>query len=478
MQPGPPSQAASPSARADEPEIAAIEALLDRAASDPRAIESAEPRIVALIAADPLEATPWFLHARLLAARGQATEAQEACRRAIGLWPDILPVYRLLSDLAADGVAPSPAVQTAQRMLLAQHPDDAALANRIAGGLCAEGRFEAALPYLRQAAPVLGHRDSALWNYTSSLAVTGGTHELLSIEPMLIAYAREVPSPFGPFAHLANAKLTQSADRAAILREIRSVQVSQHWLDATRLAEALAGAIAERRPFSVVLLSQAHARLVSYASLRAHLLLGEAEIRAVVDSVWCPAFGESIESHGAAQAAAICRLLLSAIATADVIALPDAAQLEAAHEHFGFLAETQRIALRPDGRYAGLGVFATLHEAMPYLRPLLANQPFLGFVGFYPDLADRLARFAQIAETATYPLPAALDRDDAAPALRAASQVPAMLEQTLADLVVPFPGAIFLVGAGLLGTLCCGRIRALGGIAIDIDPIVTGWMRS
>ena len=474
----PAANAAPAGAPARDPEIAAIEALLDAAGTDPGAVGQADARIAALIEADPAEAAPWFLHARLLAARGQTVEAREACRRAIALWPDILPVYRLLSDLAPDGASdetPSNAdIDTARRVLLAHDPGDASLANRIAAGLCADGRFEAALPYLRQAAPVLGHLDRALWNYTTALAVTGGTHELLAIEPMLAAYAREVPAPFGPFAHLANAKLAHQADRAAVLREIAAREASPHWLDAPRLAEALAGAIAERRAFSVVLLSEAQARLVSYASTRAHRILGEAEMLAVADSVWAGAFGENIESQGAARAATICRHMLSAIAGADVVGLPDGRHLTQAHEHFGFLAEMQRIALQRDGANAGLGVLGELHQAMPYLRPLLANQPFLGFVGCYPDLAERLGRFAQIAETLTIAVPAALNRSDVPEMLRGAASRP---EQALADLVVPYPGAIFLVGAGLLGTLYCGRIRELGGIAIDIDPIVTSWMR-
>ena len=457
------------------PDPASVEALLDRGASDPSALDRAEPLIAALIASDPAEPAPWFLQARLLAARGQLTEAREACRRAIELWPDIMPVYRLLSDLAGADAEPSEAVTAARRMLLAEQPDDAVLANQIATSLCAEGRFEAALPYLRQAAPVLGHRDSALWNYTTALAVSGGFHELLGIEPMLAGFAREVPEPFGPFVHLAAAKLALHADRSAVLREIGALRDSPRWLGADGLGAQLAGAIAERRPFSLLFLSEAHARLVCHASLRAHLLLGEAEMSAVVNSVWRDAFGECFESSGAAPAASFGRRLLSAIASADVVALPEAAHLAVAHEHFGFLAEMQRVATRRAGAFASLGVLAALHEAMPYLRPLLAGQPFLGFVGCHPDLAERLGRFAGVGETVTYRVPAAPNRSDAAGEQRGPTHVLVLLEQILADLAVPYPGAPFLVAAGPTGALYCGRIRELGGIAIDIDPIVTSW---
>lgn len=463
------SERASGGAPTPEP----IEALLDAGALD-----KAEAAIVALIAADPGEAAPWFLHARLLAERGQHAEAQEACRRAIELWPDIQPVYRLLSELAdhAGGDAGG-WLDTARRMLLAQQPDDLLLANRIGGQLCAEGRFADALPYLRQAAPRLGHQDSALWNYTTSLALTGGYHELLGIEPLLTTLSRDVPPPFGPFAHLAGARLALQSDRVAIRREIAALQASSRWLDASQLAERLAEAVAAHRPFSVILLSEGHARLVVHASLRVHLMLTEAEMSAVVNSVWIDAFGDPIESHGAAPAGALGHRLLAAIAEADVIAMPDEAHLAGANEHFGFLAEMQRIVMRRDaGLAAGLAVIGEMHDAMPFLRPLLADQPFLGFVGSHPDLAERLARFSQVRETATYLIPAALNRHDIAEPLRGRDHFPTRLEQTLATLAVPFPGAMFLVAAGLLGSLYCARIRQLGGIAIDIDSIVTRWI--
>ena len=465
------------------PALDMIAALLDDGAFD-----EAERAIEALLAADPGEAAPWFLHARLLAGRGQRVEAQEACRRAIALWPDILPVYRLLSDLGdvtggdvtgGDATAGEAGewLGLARRTLLAQQPDDAALANRIGGQLCAEGRFVDALPYLRQAAPVLGHQDSALWNYSTSLAVTGGYHELLSIEPMLNRLARDVPPPFGPFAHLAAAKLALQFDHASAGRQIAAVQASDRWLDAARLIDRLADAIAQHQPFSVILLSAAHARLVAYASLRVHLMLSEAEMSAVVNSVWMGAFGDPIETHGAAAGGTLGHALLAAIAQADVIAMHDEAHLAAAHEHFGFLAEMQRIVLqREAGLHAGLGVVGEMHDAIPFLRPLLADQPFLGFVGSHPDLAERLGRFGNIGETVSYLVPAALNRHDIAPPLRGRDHFPAKLDQTLAAIAVPFPGALFLVAAGLLGSLYCARIKQLGGIAIDIDTVVARWI--
>ncbi len=440
-------------------------------------LDAAAPQVEALLAADPGEAGAWLLQARLLAARGEATDALVACRRAIALWPDILPACRLLLELAGAADDAGEPIELAERLLLAAEPDDASLHYRIAVRLCAAGRPAAALPHLRIAAPILGHRDSALWNYTTSLALTGGYHELLGIEAMLVGFAREVPPPFGPFVHLACAKLALQFDRDAVLRTLGQRQASAAWLDAPHLLDRLAAAVAQRQPFSLVVLSEAHARLVTYGSLRAHLILGEAEMSAVVNSVWLGAFGSRIETDGAACASSMGRAMLGAVAEADVIAVPDMAHLATAHEHFGFLAEMLRIAARDTVLHAGLSVLGELHELIPFLRPLLADQPFLGVVGPYPDLAERLARFSQIDRTATYPVPAALDRQDIAPSLRGRGHYPALFEQTLATLAVPFPGALFLVAAGTLGLAYCGRIRQLGGIAIDVDSLVGRWMK-
>ncbi|WP_428395498.1 hypothetical protein [Lichenicoccus sp.] len=432
-------------------------------------LDAAASVIAVLVASQPGEATTWFAQARLLAARGQSAHAQEACRRALALWPDILPVWRLFSDLAETlGNAPE-GLDACRRMLLANEPGDAVLANRIGASLCAKGLFLEALPTLRIAAPVLGHQDSALWNYATALAVTGGYHELLGFEPVLVEFARGLREPFSPFVHLVAAKLALRFDRQAVLRESAARQRSASWLDTASLAACLREAIACRQPFSLLLLAHGHARLVTYGGLHNHLAFSREEMSAVVNSVWTDAFGAVIEANGAAPAAAVIRDLCAAIADADVVALPGCDVLALEHEHFGYLAEMQRLVLgRRSELCAGPEAIRELHEAMPFLRPLLAEQPFLGFVGSNRDLAEKLRHFCQVGETVTYLVPGPQQRRD---------NYPAGFEKTLAVLQVPRPGAVFLVAAGLLGPIYCNRIKQLGGIAIDIESVLARWTR-
>lgn len=419
-------------------------------------------------------AAAWLLEAARLTGDGEAQAALAACRRALAEWPDPRCLVAALPDLVAAGLDEAEQEALLRRMLVLG--EDAELANRLAGLLCRQGRLEAALPFLRQAAPALGHRDAALWNYTSALAATGGFHELLAIEPMLVRLAADVPPPFAPFAHLAAARLALRPRSLSAATELGLVRAGGGWLEAGEVTLRLGSAIRERRPFSVVMLSEAQARLSVYASLEAQLTVSEAEMSAVVNSVWQPCFGAVIEAHGTVASARIARLHAAAVASADLVGLPDERHLAVADQS-GFLAFSQEIVLHVPGRSCtGLGVLGEIHDTMPFLRPLLAELPFLGFVGSYPDLAARLGRFCHVGETASWRIPAGLDRLDLDPALRDGPSYPELLDQTLAAIRIPYPGAVVLVAAGLLGTACCGLIRAQGGIAIDIDRLAARWM--
>ena len=409
------------------------------------------------------------------AERGEATQALAGCRALLAGWPDPRRLGDVLADLVAAGLG-----EGEQEFLLRQMlawGEDPPRANQLGGLLCRQGRLVEALPWLRQAAPVLGHRDGALWNYTSALAATGHHHELLALEPLLVRLSGDVPPPFGPFAHLAAAKLALQPRPVPASDELAGLRAGGTWLDAAGVAARLVAAIGERRPFSLVMLPPALARLSVYASRQAQRLLTEAELSAVVNSVWLPAFGSPIEAHGSAPAGRVCRLHEEGAASADIVGLPDEQHFAAADQS-GFLAVSQDLVLggtgRPRPACAGLGVTGEIHETLPFLRPLLAEQPFLGVVSSHPELAPRLGRFCHVGETASWPVPARFDQPGAA--ARARPSYPAVLDETLGRIAVPFAGAVFLVAAGLLGPACCGLIKAGGGIAIDVDALAERWM--
>lgn len=445
-------------------------------------VEAAQALVRRLLARDPVNAQAWFVQARLLAAQGNAADAFECCRRAIELWPDILPVARLALSLGTDAGDFDQVLEMA-RLLAAAHPEDLVLKNRLAGLLCTRGALDEALPLLRLTAPVLKHQDSALWNYTASLANSGLYEELLTLEPMLDELAATVLPPYGPYVHLAAAKMASLFDRERVLAESKALRESATWLDAAALTERLAAAIAAERPFSFVSFSPAEARFLTYLETRNHIVLRPGEMSAVVNSVWQDWFGTVLEAEGAARIGALCSAINAAIDSADVIGLPSSAVVETSHAQYGFVAEMQRRLLRRSDRAIGSAnrcytdeeVNRALHEAMPFLRPLLAGLPFLGFVGCHARLVDRLRHFCGIEQVAKYIVPAERNRSSLPEDLRAASQFPDPYEHVLSTLTVPYPGAVFLVAAGFLGKSYAGRIRALGGIAIEIGALADRW---
>ncbi len=55
------------------------------------------------------------------------------------------------------------------------------------------------------------------------------------------------------------------------------------------------------------------------------------------------------------------------------------------------------------------------------------------------------------------------------------TRFPALMEREIPDLMARAPGLVVLVGAGLLGKLYCARVKALGGIALDVGSMLDVW---
>ncbi len=423
-----------------------------------------------LLADDPEQAEAWLLRAQVLEHREQFDAALEASSRAIALWPDVTPAHRLQLRLAQHSGDPRLAIRALQH-LLAAHPDDPRLNSEMGARLSQEGAFDRAIPFLRVAAPALLHENFSIWNYTTALSVTGHYRELIDAQPLLDRMAAEdAAAPYPPYCHLAAAKLAVAADRAAVVRTLEAARSSTGWLDTDALHARLSQAIGQREPFAIVRLDHALARFVCYTSLRAHLVLRPVEMAAVIDSVWQPWFGEPVEAAGAAQVARLGRAVEASVRGADVVGLPDAELIRHDHVNFGFLAEMQRLALDRDGAFASFRFAAALHQGVPFLRSLLHESPFLGVVGSDPDLAQQLGRFCNVADARTVLVPGGETGPDAAPSRLE------RVERALSELAVPFRGALFLVAVpGPFGPLFCGRIKAEGGIAIDISEVASDW---
>ena len=427
-------------------------------------------------AAEPADAQAWLRLAEELERQDQPAAALHASRRAVALWPDIRPALALQRRMARRQ-GDADAVITALRGLLLVDPDDPPLNSELGAALSALGEFAAAVPFLRRAVPVMGHENATLWNYTTALAVTGAYDELLASQPLLDRLSGSASGAYPPFAHLAVARLSRSHDRGAIVAAAAAREASPSWLRTETVLGRIGRAIAMREPFSLVRLDYSLARFCCFISRHAHHVLRPCELSAVVNSVWEGWFGAPAETLGVLFLSGIERLFSGGLVTADVVGLPTAAEFEAEHYHFGFLAEMLALLPRSNGQaYASPHIASLMHESVPFLRPMLSGLPFLGVVGPYPVLAERLGKFCGIEDAVAIAVPNDASRPPAPGDAAMDGYMPGRHQEMVDTLSVPFPGAVFLVTApGPLAISYCGRIKALGGIAIDIGTLADGW---
>jgi hypothetical protein len=197
----------------------------------------------------------------------------------------------------------------------------------------------------------------------------------------------------------------------------------------------------------------------------------------MLDSVWFNWFAESVEAFDPVDTALLGAELDAAVATADVLGFPSDGLIETDHYHFGFFAVMQAKLLAANAPKATPAlVHNALHQHDRFLGSLLRGLDFLGVVSCHGDLVARLAAVHGIGETQSYVVPGENGRTQLPAAPRVRGHFPEAYRRTLDALTVPAPGAVFLVGAGVLGKIYCARIKALGGIALDIGSLADAWL--
>jgi hypothetical protein len=128
--------------------------------------------------------------------------------------------------------------------------------------------------------------------------------------------------------------------------------------------------------------------------------------------------------------------------------------------------------LREGQVFTDCGLHHFMQIALAF-EDMIRGLPFVGLVGCR-DLGSALCRVFDIAGYRFYPVPAE-GGDRANPAVIGRPHFPDRYLELLEILEVPFPGAVFLVGAGAFGKVYCQRIKSLGGIAIDIGSLMDAW---
>jgi len=164
--------------------------------------------------------------------------------------------------------------------------------------------------------------------------------------------------------------------------------------------------------------------------------------------------------------------LRGAVKNADVVGLPRLKQHNA-HRVYRYVEEaTSRFQLLDRKRQ--LKTDAAIHRYLQFglfYQRLLNNLDFVGLITGRSQLAGIVKNAFSIKEVKQYLIPA----EAIHPGGLEGDHYPDRFHALKSELLVPYPGAVFLVGAGVLGKLYCDWIKSAGGIAIDIGSICDAW---
>lgn len=286
--------------------------------------------------------------------------------------------------------------------------------------------------------------------------------------------------------HLAmlagHAKLALAYPRESEIARAGARTASPAWLDAPTLMQMVAAAIDERRPFAFIRLGDGEARYLLGESQGGPAGLAGEETHAMGDLVWENWFGAPLSSVDVGRRAGLHVAFADAVRAADVVGASGAERLRADTGHYGYLAWLEawlrdQLAEGVSPRFADAQAHRRLNADTPFLAKLLQGQDVLGVISPHPALADALGTHLGIEHVLSHVVPAEGRLPDAAQSRETLGpHFPYAYDRLLASLTVPRPGCVFLVAAGLLGKIYCARIKALGGVAIDIGALADAWM--
>lgn len=218
--------------------------------------------------------------------------------------------------------------------------------------------------------------------------------------------------------------------------------------------------LVRRKPLSVIRLGDGEGTLLGYP---------EIVPRSRVDH-FMRAWMRDEADAGEELLARLVSELREAVGQADVVGMPRPRQ-EAAHP--GWAAVRKAVNMHDLLGRSPTVTDACLHRTMQHallFRPLLADRDFVGIVT-PRDMSDRLLRLFRIRRVDWYGVRGQGDE----PGEVGMRHYPEGFERVREDLRVPYPAALFLVGAGPWGKIYCSWIKRRGGVAVDIGSLFDSW---
>nr|WP_047165783.1 hypothetical protein [Sphingomonas sp. Y57] len=278
----------------------------------------------------------------------------------------------------------------------------------------------------------------------------------------------------------AHDRLVQAIGPEAIARA-RERERSDRWIaDVDDIWTLLRDQVARREPFSFVRGGDGEGRFIAAMTPEFRTLLSGGDADAMLRQIWLNWFGQDVGEVERSRLEGLIHQLAQAFANADLVGLTSAAVIDHDVAHVGYRTVLDRWM---DGLSAAPGQFYTdasnplfLHNADPFLRRLLQGERFLGLICPHHDLAPRLGAYLGIHDVAAHIVPGETPLGRPEERQNRGEHFPRVFDRVMAEIDVPFPGACYLIGAGLLGKIYADRVRQLGGIAIDIGALVDGWV--
>ncbi len=224
---------------------------------------------------------------------------------------------------------------------------------------------------------------------------------------------------------------------------------------------SIVSAIEEGVPFSMVRLGDGEGRVLAYPEL-----ISKTELDFSLD-IW---FGRT--DFDLETLIQISEQLRASISSADVIGVPRAKQRNAMAYQYVFdvinrdrlASDTSLICDAAVHRYLQFGLF---------YRDILFKRDFVGLINGR-DISQKIEAVFQVKNTKFYSVPQEAKYADGF----VDRHYPDFFKSIEENLYVPYPGALFLVGAGVLGKIYCHWIKSRGGIALDIGAIFDSWAGS
>ena len=246
------------------------------------------------------------------------------------------------------------------------------------------------------------------------------------------------------------------------MRRGGAAQRQAHRLTAFQVFLYIRDSIRSKSPTSVIRLGNSEGALLGYPTLTSRQDVD----RSLLNWLRTKAVPEK-------DVLALVEWLKHAVSNADIVGLPRDKQIHQADYHLYRVAQesVDRFELlSPRTLETHAAVHRLLQHGLLYRPILQQDSRFLGIISCRP-IANSLKELFNIHQVHWYGVRGAYEETGPIET----THYPDGFEELRRTLRVPFPGAVFLVGAGAFGKVYCQWIKERGGIAIDIGSMFDSW---